>query len=156
VRARWVIGQGGEGEARNIERLEMHHVGIEVALREGMDAFLRGYLECALWSTNDNSDPETGGDPLDENYSVADFAPEALASAKADCEAFQEANAADLEATGADDDQNGHDFWLTRNGHGAGFWDRGYGDVGERLTKAAKVYGSVDLYVGGDGKVYGD
>jgi hypothetical protein len=48
----------------------------------------------------------------------------------------------------------GHDFWLTRNGHGAGFWDRGLGDLGERLSKAAKVYGEVYLYPGDDGKVY--
>ena len=37
--------------------------------------------------------------------------------------------------------QHGHDFALTRNHHGAGFWDRGYGDVGDRLTDAAQAYG---------------
>ena len=26
--------------------------------------------------------------------------------------------------------QIGHDLWLTRNGHGAGFWDRGLGAQG--------------------------
>ena len=49
----------------------------------------------------------------------------------------------------------GHDFWLTRCGHGAGFWD---GDRPEPaatvLTKASKAYGEVDLYIGDDGKVY--
>lgn len=49
----------------------------------------------------------------------------------------------------------GIDFWLTRNGHGAGFWDRGLGDVGTRLTCAAHNYGSVDLYAGDDGLIYG-
>ena len=48
----------------------------------------------------------------------------------------------------------GHDFWLTRNGHGAGYWDRGLGEVGDALTTAAEVYGSCDLYVGDDGKIY--
>lgn len=48
----------------------------------------------------------------------------------------------------------GHDFWLTRNGHGAGFWDRGLGELGERLTAVAKPYSSAYVYVGGDGKVY--
>ena len=38
--------------------------------------------------------------------------------------------------------QHGGDFYLTRNRHGAGFWDRGYGDVGKQLTEAAKIYGS--------------
>ena len=44
----------------------------------------------------------------------------------------------------------GHDFWLTRNGHGAGFWDRSDclpEDAGERLTDAAEKYGEVDLTV---------
>lgn len=31
---------------------------------------------------------------------------------------------------------------------GAGFWDRGYGALGDKLTKAAKVYGTSDIYVG--------
>jgi hypothetical protein len=38
----------------------------------------------------------------------------------------------------------GHDFWLTRNGHGAGFWDRGMGMLGDELTAACKPYGSAD------------
>lgn len=51
-------------------------------------------------------------------------------------------------------DRAGHDFWLTRNGHGAGFWDRGMGKLGDRLADAARAYGSVDLYVGDDKKIY--
>ena len=47
----------------------------------------------------------------------------------------------------------GFDFWLTRARHGAGFWDRGLGAVGDKLTKAAHVYGSVDLYAH-EGKVH--
>ena len=48
----------------------------------------------------------------------------------------------------------GHDFWLTKNGHGAGFWDRGIGETGRALTDAAHVYGSTDLFAGADGKLY--
>lgn len=116
------------------------------------DAFTDAYLECALWSSNDESN-ESGGDPLDDNYSPDDIAPDALASAIADCKAFQEAHADDL--SGLDSEQAGHDFWLTRNGHGAGFWDRGLGELGERLSKASEAYGSVDLYVGDDGLIHG-
>lgn len=54
---------------------------------------------------------------------------------------------ADLEATGQTLEQCGHDFILTRNGHGAGFWDRGYGAAGDRLTSAAKAYGEVHATV---------
>jgi len=48
----------------------------------------------------------------------------------------------------------GHDFALTRNRHGAGFWDLGLGELGDRLTEAANVYGSVDVYLGDDDQVY--
>lgn len=46
--------------------------------------------------------------------------------------------------------QAGHDLYLTRCGHGAGFWDRGAGEAGDRLTTAARVYGSVLYYVNAD------
>lgn len=38
-------------------------------------------------------------------------------------------------------EQHGQDFALTRNGHGAGFWDRSYGELGDKLSDAASVYG---------------
>jgi len=48
-----------------------------------------------------------------------------------------------------------HDFWLTRNGHGAGFWDGDWDDeTGKRLTTISKKYVEIDLYVGDDGKIY--
>jgi hypothetical protein len=37
--------------------------------------------------------------------------------------------------------QHGHDFAFTRNHHGVGFWDRGYGHMGDALTNAARAYG---------------
>jgi hypothetical protein len=113
--------------------------------------FLEAYIECALWSSTDNAD-DSGGLPLDENYDESDLAPETRAEFERDCADFQESNADDL--AGIDPEQAGHDFWLTRNGHGAGFWDRGLGELGERLSKASKVYGSVDLVIGSDGKIH--
>lgn len=113
---------------------------------------IAAYIDCALWA---GLDWTTGGDhnpPLDESYGAADLAPEALAEIIADVEAFTADNAADL--ADLDAAQVGHDFYLTRNGHGAGFWDRGLGDVGERLTQAAKVYGTSELYPGDDGRLY--
>ncbi|ATS93168.1 hypothetical protein SEA_PATIO_87 [Gordonia phage Patio] len=38
----------------------------------------------------------------------------------------------------------GHDYLLTRDGHGAGFWDRGLGDLGDYLTAIAKTMGEHD------------
>jgi len=48
----------------------------------------------------------------------------------------------------------GHDLWLTRNGHGAGFWDRGWREFGNTLSEIARGMGSVDAYRGDDHLVY--
>lgn len=53
-----------------------------------------------------------------------------------------------------DDGSVGHDFWLSRNGHGAGFFDRGNEDVWDELQDAAKKFKEVDLYLGDDGKIH--
>jgi hypothetical protein len=118
-----------------------------------IDQFTDAYIECALWSSTDNAD-DSGGEPLDSNYGPEDIAPETYAQMVLDCESFQGANAGYLEMAG-DAARNGHDFWLTRNHHGAGFWDRGYpGNVGDILTERAHAYGEVDLMVGDDGMIY--
>jgi hypothetical protein len=109
------------------------------------------YVECAFWSSLDY-DKTDNPRPLDENYGPDDIAPETWAAMREECALFIEDNAVDL--TGIDAGQVGHDFWLTRNGHGAGFWDRGLGDVGARLTDACRPWGGVDLYVGDDGLIH--
>ncbi len=116
-----------------------------------LNPFQRAYLECALWSSVDFE--ENGNEPLDSNYDITDIAPETLVKMLADCDAFETDNSELLEQAG-DRYQNGHDFWLTRNGHGAGFWDRGYGAIGNKLSEACKAYGSCDIYPGDDGQLY--
>lgn len=109
------------------------------------DAMFAAYVECAEWADA----------PRDENGDEEDssgWAQSALDEMRADVDAFAEAEADDL--AGMDAGQAGHDFWLTRNGHGAGFWDRGLGERGDRLTKAAHVYGESSPYVGDDGLMY--
>ena len=110
-----------------------------------LDTFTLQYLETALWSSTDNAD-ECGGEPLDANYGVEDFTRAALVQAVQDCKDFQEANEDMLGTDGNDDSRAGHDFWLTRNGHGAGFWDGDWPTHGDTLTVASKVYGEVYLY----------
>lgn len=121
---------------------------------EGIETFLAAYIECALWSSNDESD-ESGGEPLDANYSADDLAPEAYTQMRADCEAFL-AKAFEIGLQGLEHDLEcaGHDFWLTRNGHGAGFWDGDWGDQGDALTKLAETFRHVDLYIGDDNKIH--
>lgn len=117
-----------------------------------LDEIVRAYVGCALWSSIDDD-----GDPLDDGRDEDDIAPECLAMMRADCEAFLALVADTIPAyiaAGGSAEQFGHDFWLTRNGHGAGFWDRGLGALGDRLSTACKPFGTMDLYIGDDGKVW--
>jgi len=133
-----------------------HATWIEGTLHDGsvtdqdQAEFLRAYIDAALWSSNDESDDQ-GGEPLDRNYSAEDIAPVALTIMRADCDKFLTANAADIDGNVS---QAGHDFWLTRNGHGVGFEDRDYYIDRDRLAERARAYREVSLYVGDDGKIY--
>ena len=115
-----------------------------------MDKFTEAYIVAALWSSTDESTP-AGGDPLDKNYGPDDLAPETLQRMKADCEKFQAENAQDIDGR---EDQAGHDFLLTRNHYGCGYWDGDWPEAGDRLTKACQSYPEVSLYVGDDGRIY--
>lgn len=114
------------------------------------------YLECALWSSHDGDKGEYLGTL---GYSSSDIAEDTLAAMYSDCERFYSDNRELIDnlrdACLTDCGQIGPDLWLTRNGHGAGFWDRGLGDAGDTLTEAAHVMGEFSLYVGDDNRVHG-
>ena len=112
-----------------------------------IDTVLHHYIVCALWSSTDDD-----GDPLDY-YDIEDIDPDTLEAMRADVINFLEDNREILEESGLSDDSIGDDFWLTRNRHGAGFWDRGLGEIGQKLTKVCHSYGAVYLYVSDNGKV---
>jgi len=119
-----------------------------------LDDFTRAYIECALWASIDLDTCE----PLDDTHTIADLAEETLQAMIADCQQFQTENGHLFEGV---EGQAGHDFWLTRNHHGAGFWDRGRDFFpndpnGEQLTQKAHEAGEKYLYIGDDGKLYID
>lgn len=109
-----------------------------------LQTFVNHYLYAALWSDL----------PEGCNLTTEDIHSDSLERATKDCERFIAENNTDL-CSVANEEQNGHDFWLTRNRHGAGFWDRGYDqEVSDRLTSSAHTFGECYLYVGDDGKLY--
>lgn len=125
--------------------------------------FLRGYIAALLWSSNDAC-PITGDMRDLDEYELSTAGAD---KCRADCLAFFTANRADIDAAagaydlshtdGADTgyDFAGHDFALTRNHHGAGFWDGDLPeDLGNRLTAAAHAAGEVNPYIGDDGEVH--
>lgn len=107
-------------------------------------AALEGYRKTLVWQSRDEDDRPI---PADIEWSQA-----ALDEAREDVTAFVESEWEDV--NGMYEGQVGSDFCLTRNGHGTGFWDRGMGERGDRLTAAAKPYGTQDGYVGDDGLLY--
>ena len=116
---------------------------------QNLEVFFSQYVATALWSSCDEQD-----DPLDSLFDINDLAADTRDEMYADCMEFYVANQQLIDSDlGAE--QAGHDFWLTRNGHGAGFWDGDWKDKGQELTKAAEAYGTYTLYIGDDLKIHG-
>ena len=130
-------------------------------LLRGLTSFEEGYIDALLWTEYaEIGGGEDGGGPhLDEDYDRDDLTVGSLESVIADCQGFIEQAQAvehpdespwddrDYDAENLEDSsQAGHDFLLTRNGHGAGFWDRGIGAWGTTLTDIAKTFGSTYAY----------
>lgn len=116
--------------------------------KKKLDVFTKSYIETAFWASTD----EQTGLPMDGKYGAEDISPELMEEMIDDCAKFQSEHWDDISE---DPVRAGHDFWLTRNHHGAGFWDGDWPkDVGARLTDAAHAYGERNLYVGDDGKIY--
>jgi hypothetical protein len=123
----------------------------------------KGYLDAALWSSTDSRYPE--GEEVDgDDYHgqpLDDWADAWSCSERLLCHCLETARqfldmvgddfGAYCESINANRDGGpaewfGHDLWLTRNRHGCGFWDRGLGELGDRLSEAARLLGGVDLY----------
>ncbi len=121
---------------------------------------VKSYLETALWSSLDGLE-----EPMDKNYGIKDISTGFLCQSIIDVFQFLWENRTFIQGKyiggkigrnyieWTDDEMAAHDFWLTRNNHGAGFWD-GDWKTGYKLTKVSHKYPEVNLYVGDDGKIY--
>lgn len=115
---------------------------------------LFSYVETMLWSSTDTTNDEM--EPFDENHSYSDLSVEAIKRCETDLVSFFD-QASALLGDSFDELDAGrvaHDFWLTRNDHGAGFWDGDYQDeIGETLTTLSKSFGSIDPYISDSGEI---
>jgi len=127
-----------------------------------LDTFTQAYIEAMFFTESGD-----GRHLTDKGFS--DLSPEALTSIIADCQAFQctpaytsVRNAEDneelgdlFESCGGVSTQAGHDFWMTRQGHGCGFCDGDWPEpYASALDAAAKVAGECEPYLGDDGLIY--
>lgn len=126
------------------------------------------YLVAVLWtSQNDGDDVPEDEDELDGSQSIYDFSNEARISAEADLFKFLSESKDLIDQAKKTEYGNhtgdasgilgsiGHDFWLTRNHEGAGFWDRDAlreGGLGDKLTAAAQKFPEQNAWAA-DGKV---
>ena len=116
-------------------------------MKSELEQFVDAYIEAALWSSYDDND-----DPLDDNYDRDSIELETLNKMERDCKIFFDVNYEDIKSNIS---LAGHDFWLTRNGHGCGFWDGDWPEeIGDRLTEAAEQFSTYDLWVS-DGTICG-
>ena len=130
------------------------------------------YLETALWTCWIRLPREKNdtGKHFNADYCVEDFTKESDDAALADCTKFIELlrdavlpddvdfdNLYDAAESLQGNERIGHNFWLTRSGHGAGFWDGDYADYGDRICEVLYAgfgrYSEFNLYVSGDGQV---
>lgn len=147
-----IVDMAARGELRGSFDVNARHPMTAAAL----DEFTKHYLHAALFT-----------EELDGQYDLKDFTPEALRRAYDDCLRFRLAERDNLAVAyeeytekglvnhpdaGSPDACAGHDFWLSRNGHGTGFWDRGL-SVGDELHQAASACGMVSLSVQ-DGQIH--
>ena len=139
------------------KHIEVAHYGPEVGwgveewrnASYGLGHAVHSYLNTALWTGDDGS-----GEPLDTRYSHHDFSEESQHKARHAVHTFL-----GMLSQGARDEAEsrlqdvGHDLWLSRNGHGSGFWDHDYEHLDE-LHEAAKSLG--EQYVEVDPQPNGD
>lgn len=121
-------------------------------VEEYIEAMAEGYSDCLLWQAHyvadhdwvcNRTECECETTQMNEDFSTEDFSDDLWDKIQQVCKDFFDAKWTDL--GDIDPHQAGHDFMLTRQGHGTGFWDRGLGDKGDRLTRHAKVYGEHNI-----------
>jgi hypothetical protein len=102
--------------------------------------FFDQYHETALWASCDDD-----GKSLDGMFEVSDLSDAVTCKMREDCNEFLGEN---YDLISDDLSRAGHHFWLTRNGHGAGFWDGHWEEsVGKLLTERAKAFGECSIVV---------
>ena len=109
---------------------------------EKLRQFVDGYIKCLYWAEDLDDEPM--------------MAQSTMFCLFVECQRFLEicSNFTNNPIPEDKFEQAGHDFWLTRNGHGSGFWDKPeiYGEKNSQvLTEISKEFGQVWTYISDDG-----
>lgn len=119
-----------------------------------MDLFTTAYITAMFFT-------EEGEHNL-QNAGITEISEELMEKIEKDCADFQAKSQGLISSENCYYDgctpieYAGHDFWMTRNGHGCGFWEKH--DWAEpastKLTELAESFGPMEVYLGDNGKVY--
>lgn len=133
-----------------------------------IETITKHYLIALLWAMPGDDDWENPGDDI----AIEDLPPETIQKATNDVVAFVASCGVLFDMAiecyndgygqhpdfGSAEASFGCDFALTRNGHGAGFWDRDNEGLprvlGEALTRVCKGFPARNLHLGGNGMVH--
>lgn len=120
-------------------------------------SYYEDYFVAILFGETDNSD-DSGGSPLDHNYSLTDFDRDSMIKQFNQLDEFFDLAGMLLDTSDYTHEQACHDFYFTRVGHGVGFWECDHCDkeTGNKLTEIAKSMGHIDIYIGDNNKIYID
>lgn len=115
-----------------------------------VDEVVRHFIIAGLWASYDDNEEN-----LDANYGIEDVSKKSIKEIREKTIKFLKENIDIIKRLGLSEESIGHDLFLDSQGHGVGFWDRGYGDDGDKLSKSAEqIFPSDQPYVGDDKKIY--
>lgn len=155
---------------------------LEDMSQEDINEILKGYIDCALWTEEEQlkQENETYSEDEDEDYNdMSEIDKIVNVQLKLDSKSFDNFTSEDIDVNSKIEayndikkfiqssgdkaieeaisenglDRLGMDIWLTRNRHGAGFFDRGYKNQ-DILEKSALDLGEKYLVIGDDGLLY--
>lgn len=116
----------------------------EIVDNQSINSVLESYLESLIWSSDEEFD----------GYSIDDIDSNSIDKSRQDIIRFiglvESTPGAQEELNSYDEKSLGHNLALSRNGHGAGFFD----DNNDILEDLARNFGEADLYAGDDGRLY--
>ena len=128
-----------------------------------IDAATDAALECLAWSTPNWDDRDEYGNPGEslEDHDFSDAARETIRGMvygfMSDDRVSRLFDLLGLLGVPFSPERIGHDFILTANGHGAGFWDRDYRPrpraALDALSEIVRPYGEIAAYVSDAGEI---
>jgi hypothetical protein len=115
-----------------------------------IEEVVKYFIIAGLWASTDDND-----NSLDDEYTQENVSEDNKNDIKKGIIKFIEANKEILARQEIPTEVLGHNLFLNSQGHGVGFWDRGFGVDGETLSDSSEEHFPSDPpYVTDDGDIH--